>query len=90
MMSNDLHELEMQLSILQCKEHFTDEDYDLQANLMDRINTLKTCRKRNLVECLKKIDKGILTKEAHDQLVKVLKETYTAEEIEKARAFINV
>lgn len=89
MLSNDLQELEMQLSMLQCKDFFTDDDYELQSELMEKIKILKSRRNRNLIECLKKIEKGVLTKDAQDQLVKGLKETYTAEEIEKAKELLN-
>lgn len=92
MLSNNLQELEMQLSMLQCKDFFSDEDYELQDKLIEKIRLLKsqqTCRENNLIECLKKLEKGVLTKEAHDQLVKGLKETYSAEEIEKAKELLN-
>lgn len=91
-MDEKLQELEMQLSMLQCKDHFTNEDYELEQKLINEINCLKsqkTCRENNLIECLKKIEKGVLTKEAYDQLVKGLKETYSAEEIEKAKGLLN-
>lgn len=89
---DELQELEMQLSMLQCKDCFSNEDYELQDKLIEKIRLLKsqqTCRENNLIECLKKLEKGVLTKEAHDQLVKGLKETYSAEEIEKAKELLN-
>lgn len=91
-MDEKLQELEMQLSMLQCKDFFSDEDYELQDKLIEKIRLLKsqqTCRENNLIECLKKLEKGVLTKEAYDQLVKGLKETYSAEEIERAKGLLN-
>lgn len=42
MLSNDLQQLEMQLSMLQCKDFFTDDDYELQDKLIEKIRYLKS------------------------------------------------
>lgn len=36
-LENQIWELERQLNILQCKDRFNDEDYDLQRNLIAKI-----------------------------------------------------
>ena len=40
-LENQIWELERQLNILQCKDRFDDEDYDLQRNLNRQIAVKK-------------------------------------------------
>ena len=40
-LENQIWELERQLNILQCKDRFNDEDYDLQRNLNRQIAVKK-------------------------------------------------
>ena len=47
-------------------------------------------KQANLLEYLRHIRKGALTKEAKETLVKTVKETYTVEEIERANAILDV
>lgn len=47
MLSNDLQQLEMQLSMLQCKDCFTDDDYELQDKLIEKIRYLKSQESNN-------------------------------------------
>lgn len=92
MLSNNLQELEMQLSMLQCKDFFSDEDYELQDKLIEKIRLLKsqkTCREANLLESLNKLNDSSLTKETADQLTELIKQEYSAEEIEKAKELLN-
>lgn len=92
MLTNDLQELEMQLSMLQCKDFFSDEDYELQDRLIEKIRLLKSqriCREANLLGSLNKLNDSSLTKETADQLAELIKKEYSAEEIEKAKGLLN-
>lgn len=92
MLTNDLQELEMQLSMLQCKDFFSDEDYELQDKLIEKIRLLKsqkTCREANLLESLNKLNDNGLTKETAEQLAELIKQEYSAEEIERAKGLLN-
>lgn len=40
-LENQIWELKRQLSILECKDHFDAEDYDLQSNLNRQISDKK-------------------------------------------------
>lgn len=46
-------------------------------------------KQANLLEYLRHIRKGALTKDAKETLVKTVKETYTVEEIEKANSILD-
>ena len=87
-LENQIWELERQLNILQCKDRFDDEDYDLQRNLNRQIAVKK--KELEALEYLRHIRKGALTKEAKETLVKTVKETYTVEEIERANVILDV
>lgn len=53
MLTNDLQKLEMQLSMLQCKDCFSNEDYELQDRLIEKIRLLKSqriCREAKLIK----------------------------------------
>lgn len=92
MLTNDLQELEMQLSMLQCKDCFSNEDYELQDRLIEKIRLLKsqrTCREANLLGSLNKLNDSSLTKETADQLAELIKKEYSAEEIERAKGLLN-
>lgn len=92
MLTNDIQELEMQLSMLQCKDFFSNEDYELQDKLIEKIRLLKsqqTCREANLLESLNKLNDSSLTKETADQLAELIKQEYSAEEIAKAKEVLN-
>jgi len=89
---DDLQELEMQLSMLRCKDFFSNEDYELQDKLIEKIRLLKsqqTCREANLLESLNKLNDNGLTKETADQLAELIKQEYSAEEIERAKGLLN-